>query len=66
MVPLKQLEVIGMRPSLEPTLSVLQDLRLAEVVTLFEPGSTPADLADLIARVDSLCALVDLPTTGPP
>jgi V/A-type H+-transporting ATPase subunit I len=64
MVPLKQLEVIGMRPSLEPTLSVLQDLRLAEVVTLLEPGSTPADVADLMARVDSLCALVDLPTTG--
>jgi V/A-type H+/Na+-transporting ATPase subunit I len=64
MVPLTQLEVIGMRPSLDQTLSVLQDLRLAEVVTVIEPGSAPADLTDLIARADSLCALINLPARG--
>jgi V/A-type H+/Na+-transporting ATPase subunit I len=64
MVPLTQLEVIGMRPSLDHTLSVLQDLRLAEVVTVIEPDSVSADLSDLIARVDSLWVLVDLPASG--
>jgi V/A-type H+-transporting ATPase subunit I len=64
MVPVTQLEVIGMLPSLDHTLSVLQGLRLAEVVTVVEPGSKPANLTDLIARVDSLCALVALPASG--
>lgn len=60
MVPLTQLEVIGIRASLDQALSILQALRLAEVVTVVEPGTIPADLADLIARADSLCSLVDV------
>ena len=45
MVPLTQLEVIGMRPVLDQTLSLLQDLRLAEVVAVVEPGSAPTELS---------------------
>ena len=51
-----------MRPSLDDALAALQELRLAEVVTIVEPGETPRDLADLIARIDAACALVDQPT----
>jgi V/A-type H+-transporting ATPase subunit I len=66
MVPLTQLEVIAMRPALDQVLSVLQELRLAEVVALVEPGGAPPGLTDLIARADALCALVDLPASGSP
>lgn len=64
MVALTQLEVAGLRPRLDDALAALQELRLAEVVTIVDPGETPPDLADLIARVDAVCALSDQPVTG--
>jgi V/A-type H+-transporting ATPase subunit I len=64
MVPLTQVEVVGLRPRLDDALSALQELRLAEVVTVVDPGETPPDLADLIARTDAVTALVDQPATG--
>jgi V/A-type H+/Na+-transporting ATPase subunit I len=65
MVPLTQLEVVGMRRGLDPALAALQDLRLAEVVTVVEPRNVPTTLLDLTTRVDSLCALFGPPATGP-
>lgn len=65
MVPLTQLEVAGLRPRLDDALAALQDLRLVEVVTIVDPGETPADLADLIARTDAVLALSDQSATGP-
>ncbi|MFG1819354.1 V-type ATP synthase subunit I [Kribbella sp. NPDC049174] len=64
MVPLTQLEVAGLRPRLDDALTALQELRLAEVVTIVDPGETPPDLADLIARTDAVMALVDQSATG--
>ncbi|WP_405065085.1 hypothetical protein OG558_24295 [Kribbella sp. NBC_01510] len=64
MVPLTQLEVVGLRPRLDDALTALQELRLAEVVTIVDPGETPPDLADLIARTDALLELVDQSATG--
>ena len=64
MVPLTLLEVAGLRPRLDDALTALQEERLAEVVTIVEPGETPPDLADLIARTDAVMALVDLSATG--
>jgi len=64
MVPLTQLEVAGLRPRLDDALTALQELRLAEVVTIVDPGETPPDLADLIARIDAVMALVDHAATG--
>jgi V/A-type H+-transporting ATPase subunit I len=64
MVPLTQLEVAGLRPRLDDALTALQELRLAEVVTIVDPGETPPDLADLISRTDALRALTDQPATG--
>ncbi|GAA1553419.1 V-type ATP synthase subunit I [Kribbella sancticallisti] len=64
MVPLTQLEVVGLRPRLDDALAALQELRLAEVVTIVDPGDTPPGLADLIARTDALCALTEQPATG--
>jgi V/A-type H+-transporting ATPase subunit I len=63
-VPLTQLEVVGLRPRLDDTLAALQELRLAEVVTIVDPGETPPDLADLMARTAALLALVDPSTIG--
>lgn len=63
MVPLTQLEVAGLRPRLDDALRALQELRLAEVVTV-GPGETPPDLADLIARTDAVVELTDQPATG--
>lgn len=62
MVPLTQLEVAGLRPRLDDALTALQELHLAEIVTLVEPAGTPPDLAALIARIDTACALMDQPT----
>jgi len=64
MVPLTQLEVVGLRPRLDDALTALQELRLAEVVTVVDPGETPPDLADLIARTDAVMALVDQSAVG--
>ncbi len=64
MVPLTQLEVAGLRPRLDDALTALQELRLAEVVTIVDRGETPPDLADLIARTDAVMALVDQSATG--
>jgi len=64
MVPLTQLEVAGLRPRLDDALTALQELRLAEVVTIVDPGETPPDLADLIARTDAMLELVDQSATG--
>jgi V/A-type H+-transporting ATPase subunit I len=64
MVPLTQLEVVGLRARLDDALAALQELRLAEVVTIVDPGEAPPDLADLIARTDAVLALVDQATTG--
>lgn len=64
MVPLAQLEVVGLRPRLDDALTALQELRLAEVVTIVDPGETPPDLADLIARTDAVVMLVDQSATG--
>ncbi len=62
MVPLTQLEVTGLRPRLDDALTALQELHLAEIVKVVEPGGTPSDLADLIARINAACAIVDQPT----
>jgi V/A-type H+-transporting ATPase subunit I len=59
MVPLTQLEVVGLRPRLDDALTALQELRVAEVVTIVDPGETPPDLADLIARTDAVLMLGD-------
>lgn len=64
MVPLTQLEVAGLRPRLDDALTALQELRLAEVVTIVDPGETPPDLAELIARTTTLLELVDHSATG--
>jgi V/A-type H+/Na+-transporting ATPase subunit I len=64
MVPLTQLEVVGLRPRLDDALTALQELRLAEVVTVVDPGETPTDLADLIARTDAVMTLVDQSAAG--
>ena len=64
MVPLAQLEVAGLRPRLDDALTALQELRLAEVVTIVDPGETPPDLADLIARTEAVLALVDRSGAG--
>ena len=64
MVPLTQLEVVGLRPCLDDALAALQELRLAEVVTVVDPGETPPDLADLMARTEALLAVVDQAMTG--
>ena len=64
MVPLTQLEVAGLRPRLDDALAALQELRLAEVVTIVDPGETPSDLADLIVRTDAVRALADQPAIG--
>src|SRR4051794_32623082 len=58
-VPLTQLEVVGLRPRLDDALTALQELRVAEVVTIVDPGETPPDLADLIARTDAVLMLGD-------
>lgn len=57
LVPITQLEIVGMRPRLDDALTALQELRLAEVVTVAEAGETPSDLAQLIARVDAVRTL---------
>ncbi|TCO42404.1 V/A-type H+-transporting ATPase subunit I [Kribbella antiqua] len=64
MVRLTQLEVVGLRPRLDDALTALQELRLAEVVAIVDPGETPPDLADLIARADAMLELVDQSATG--
>lgn len=64
MVPLSQLEVVGLRPRLDDALTALQELRLAEVVTVVDPGETPPDLADLITRTDAILKLGDRSATG--
>jgi V/A-type H+-transporting ATPase subunit I len=64
MVPLAQLEVAGLRPRLDDALTALQELRLAEVVTIVAPGETPPDLADLIARTDAMLNFDDQSATG--
>ncbi|WP_410790617.1 V-type ATP synthase subunit I [Kribbella sp. C-35] len=64
MVPLTQLEVVGLRPRLDDALTALQELRLAEVVTVADPGETPPDLADLIARTDAMLKLIDQSAVG--
>lgn len=64
MVPLSQLEVVGLRPRLDDALAALQELRLAEVVTVVDPGETPPDLADLITRTDAILKLGDRSATG--
>ena len=58
MVPLTQLQVTGLRPRLDDALDTLQRLQVAEVVAVVEPGGPPGDLAELIARLDTLRALV--------
>src|SRR4051812_46601034 len=63
-VPLTQLEVAGLRPRLDDALTALQELRLAEVVTIVDPGETPSDLADLIARTDAVLNFGDQTATG--
>lgn len=65
MVALTQLEVVGLRPRLDDALAALQELRLAEVVTVVDSGETPSDLADLIARTDAVLDLVDRSVTDP-
>ena len=65
MVPLTQLAVAGLRPRLDDALTALQELRLVEVVTVVEPRGTAPDLAELIARIDAVCALVDEPVPAP-
>jgi V/A-type H+-transporting ATPase subunit I len=57
MVPLTQLQVTGLRPRLDDALDTLQRLQVAEVVAVVEPGSPPADLAELAGRLDTLRAL---------
>lgn len=57
LVSLSRLEVVGLRPRLDDTLAVLQELRVAEVVTLEEGRGLPEEIVDLIARVDAVCAL---------
>ncbi|TCC07184.1 V-type ATPase 116kDa subunit family protein [Kribbella soli] len=64
MVPLTQLEVAGLRPRLDDALTALQELRLAEVVTIVDPGETPPDLADLIDRTDAMMPLAGRSATG--
>lgn len=63
-VPLTQLEVVGLRPRLDDALAALQELRLAEVVTIVDPGGIPPDLADLITRTDALVMLGGQSATG--
>jgi V/A-type H+-transporting ATPase subunit I len=63
-VPLTQLEVVGLRPRLDDALAALQELRLAEVVTVVDPGETPSDLAELIGRTDAVLELVDHSAAG--
>jgi V/A-type H+-transporting ATPase subunit I len=64
MVPLTQLEIAGLRTRLDDALGALQELRLAEVVTVVDPGETPPDLAELIARTDAILMLGDRSATG--
>ncbi|MER7243123.1 V-type ATPase 116kDa subunit family protein [Kribbella sp. NPDC000426] len=64
-VPLTQLEVVGLRPRLDDALAALQELRLAEVVTIVDPGEAPPDLAELIARTDAVLGLVDQYLSAP-
>lgn len=64
LVPITQLEIVGMRPRLDDALTALQELRLAEVVTVVEAGETPSDLATLIARVDAVRNLVPASSVG--
>ncbi|TDW79516.1 V-type ATPase 116kDa subunit family protein [Kribbella sp. VKM Ac-2566] len=64
MVPLTQLEIAGLRSRLDDALGALQELRLAEVVTVVDPGETPPDLAELIARTDAILTLGDRSATG--
>ncbi|MPZ95290.1 MAG: hypothetical protein GEU96_10360 [Propionibacteriales bacterium] len=65
LVPLAQVEVIGLRARLDDALAVLQSLRVAEVVTMVERAEPPDDLADLARRVDAVCsASPDRPTDG--
>ncbi|MEV0801578.1 hypothetical protein AB0I34_28045 [Kribbella sp. NPDC050281] len=64
MVPLTQLEVAGLQPRLDDAPTALQELRLAEVVTIVDPGETPSDLADLSARTDAMLNFGDQSATG--
>lgn len=65
LVGLARLEVIGLRSRLDDALAVLQELRLAEVVTVSAGGEPPEKLVDLAARVDALCSLAsEWPAAG--
>lgn len=63
-VSLTQLEVTALKGGLDDALAALQELRLAEVVTTVEQGRTPADLADLIERIEAVYDPVDKAASG--